>query len=305
MAVLLVASSEPRVGRSLIAAAIAYRAARDGRAVTLARLAGDESAQHDARAFAAIELLTAPGAPITSADVASLSGDIVLEAPAGSVKELAQQLGARILVVAAPASPPTDAPDDAIAGTIVTNAPAADIAAISARRTVLAVLPEDRTLAAPSVSDIAETLDARWLHEAADHASIDRVMIGTVASDAASPYFGNRERKCVITRFDKTDIQLAALLTDLACMVITGGGEPSPYLIDRIEGGREHVALLEASGTTVETMTAHEGLFGRSRFEGSGKLDRAVALLDEAVVPPLFSGDPLPTRSAPRRRRRR
>ena len=34
--------------------------------------------------------------------------------------------------------------------------------------------------------------------------SIDRVMIGTVSSDAASPYFGEGRRTCVITRFDKS-----------------------------------------------------------------------------------------------------
>ena len=94
-----------------------------------------------------------------------------------------------------------------------------------------------------------------------------------------------RARTCVITRFDKTDIQLAALLTDLECLVITGGGEPSPYLIDRIGNGRSDVAVLLAPAGTVATMRAIEPLFGLSRFSGVGKLERAVALLDEANVP--------------------
>jgi DRTGG domain len=286
MGVLIVASSQPRVGRSLVAAALAYRIARDGKPVTLARLGGDESAEPDASTFASIEYLVSPEKPVAAGDVASLSGDVVLEAPAGPVKEIADHLGARVVVVASSSSAPaTDVADDAIAGTIVTKVPDSEVSAVSARSGLLAVFPEDRILAAPSIADIAAKLNARWLHESGDHASIERVMLGTVASDAASPYFSNRERKCVITRYDKTDIQLAALFTDLACMVITGEGEPSPYLIDRVSGRREEVALMQASGTTVDVMAALEDLFGESRFDGGGKLQRAVELLDAANVP--------------------
>ena len=149
MAVLIVASSQPCVGRSLVAAALAYRLARDGKPVTLARLSGDESAEPDARSFA----------------------------------------------------------------------------------------------------------------------SIDRVMLGTVASDAASPYFSNRERKCVITRYDKTDIQLAALFTDLACMVITGEGEPSPYLIDRVSGRREARAVWQSKAPANSTNMCDPRMYQRRSAE--------------------------------------
>ena len=63
MSVTLIASSEPRVGRSLIAAAIAYRIGRDGTPVTLARLAGDDGAAADAAAFAALDGIVTPGKP--------------------------------------------------------------------------------------------------------------------------------------------------------------------------------------------------------------------------------------------------
>ena len=84
------------------------------------------------------------------------------------------------------------------------------------------------------------------------------------------------------TVFDKTDVQLAALQTDIECLVITGGGEPSPYLLDRVRSTRDEIAVLLAPDSTVETMRAIEGLYFTSRFEGNGKLARAVELLDEA-----------------------
>jgi hypothetical protein len=110
-------------------------------------------------------------------------------------------------------------------------------------------------------------------------------MIGTVASDAAAPYFRNRARTCVVTRYDKTDIQLAALQTDMACLVLTGGGEPSPYLLDRVRGSRDDVAVLLAEASTVEAVRIIEPLYAASRFEGQGKLERAIALLDAANFP--------------------
>jgi BioD-like phosphotransacetylase family protein len=147
---------------------------------------------------------------------------------------------------------------------------------------VLAALPEDRILAAPSVGDIASAIQARWLAGERDGQSVESVMIGTVASDAAEPYFANRGNTCVVTRFDKTDIQLAALQTDVRCLVLTSGGTPSPYLIDRVQSSRGDVAVFAASGSTADTVRAIEPLFGVSRFAGDAKLARAVSLLDDA-----------------------
>jgi len=259
---------------------------RAGKPVTLARLGGDESAAADATAFAALAHLVSPGAPIAPGEVASLSGDLVLEAPAGSVRALAASLGARVLAIGTAGAAPVDAPEGAVAGTLLTRVPASAVADAASRAGVLAVWAEDRVLAAPSVADIAAVLDAEWLGGRGGQHAIDRVMIGTVASDAAEPYFGERQRTCVVTRFDKTDIQLAALLTDLRCLVITGGGEPSPYLLDRVTP--EEVAVLRTKGSTPESVRAIEGLYTLSRFEGEGKLQRAVELLDQANFPAEF-----------------
>jgi BioD-like phosphotransacetylase family protein len=280
VAVLIVASSEPRVGRSLVAAAVAYRAGRDGRAVSLVRIDGDASASGDAAVFAGLEGVTAPDRPVAASALASISGDIIAEAPAGPTDALVAQLsGARVLSVAIPTSPGSS---QASAGTILTRVPAAEVTSTSQQKGVAAILPEDSVLAAPSASDIAGAIEGRWLAQPASGVSVGRVMIGTVASDAAAPYFDNRRSTCIVTRFDKTDIQLAALNTDVECLVLTGGGEPSPYLLDRIAGHRPDVAVVVTDGSTVETVRRMEPLFAASRFDGQTKLLRAVELLDVA-----------------------
>ena len=291
MSILIVASGEPRVGKSVIAAAIAWRMAREGQAVTLARLSGDADAVDDAATFATLEGVTSPGTPL---DTASLAGagsmsDIVVEAPAGDVASIAAQLSGKVLVVATPTSSVLDAgTGGASAGTIVTRAPLADVAVVASRQGVIAVLPEDRVLAAPSVDDIASAVSARWLLDAEPRGSIDRIMIGTIASDAGEPYFGARDRKAVVTRYDKTDVQLAALLTDMELLVLTGGGEPSPYLIDRVRGTREDISVVLAEDDTVGVMRDIEALYGASRFDGAGKMLRAAAMLDAANFPISF-----------------
>jgi hypothetical protein len=70
------------------------------------------------------------------------------------------------------------------------------------------------------------------------------------------------------------------LLTDVELMVLTGGGEPSPYLVDRIQNSHQGVSLVLAEPGTVDVMRAVEGLYARGRFDGEGKMLRAVELLD-------------------------
>ncbi len=287
MPVLLIASAEPRAGRSVIAAALAYRLGREGHAATLVRLSGDESADADARTFAALDGIVAGRAAMDADALSNLaaSGTIVAEAPPGAVAQLATSLHGKVLVVAGPSAPKLEAPKNAIIGTIVTNVPAASVPEHARHESVLAVLPEDRVLAAPSVADIAASLHAEWLVRSAGPNAIGRVMIGTVASDAAQPYFSARERTCVVTRFDKTDVQLAALGTDLNVLVLTGGGQPSPYVLDRVAGTREDISVLLAAEDTPNVMRSIEGLYGRGRFDGAAKLARAVELLDEVGAP--------------------
>lgn len=288
MTTLIVASSEPRVGRSTVAAAMAYRIGRAGKPVTLARLAGDDSAEADAATFGSLEYIIAAPNPVAAGDIASLARDVVVEAPPGSVKQLASLPDARILAVGTASSPRLDAPKELLAGTVLTKVPSAQVAGVSSRAGTLAVLVEDRALAAPAVVDIARAIEAEWLIEGGQRNSIERVMISPIASDSAEPYFRTEEPTCIITRVEKSDLQLAALYTNVQALVLAGEGDVFPYTVDRIAHMGDEVALLRSKFSTVETMRRIEGLYGLSRFDGQGKVDRAVELLDEANAPVEF-----------------
>jgi BioD-like phosphotransacetylase family protein len=95
----------------------------------------------------------------------------------------------------------------------------------------------------------------------------------------------------VVTRAERVDIALSALRTQTECLILTGGGEPSPYILDRVAASRSTTLLLAPEGT-VETVRDIEGTFGRVAFSGEAKVERAAELvgaaLDDAAVSALL-----------------
>ena len=58
--------------------------------------------------------------------------------------------------------------------------------------------------------------------------------------------------------FNKTDLHLAIIDTNAACLVITGGRDPSPYVLDRAQ--HDATTILLAPHQTPETIAALSGV---------------------------------------------
>jgi hypothetical protein len=86
----------------------------------------------------------------------------------------------------------------------------------------------------------------------------------------------------VVTRAEKVDVALAALRTDTTCLILTGGSDPSPYLLDRVASARDTTLLLAPNGT-VETVRDIEGTFGQAAFAGEAKIERVSELMRLAL----------------------
>jgi len=269
VAVILVAGRTPGVGASTVAAGLAHRAAYAGRAVRLERLAGDARAEADAAAFAAFEIADASGQPVVPDDFNAGAAVTILEASAGAdASALARRLSATLVEVTA--EPDATASPSLFVTHALTPGPY--------------VIAEDRRLAAPTVGRLIDASGASVLSRSVegDAAICEHILAGPIASDADEPYFQRFDHKAVVTRAEKVDIVLAAMRTSTACLILTGGGEPSPYVLDRVAASRDTTLLL-APGGTVETLRDIEGTFGSSTFSGELKLDRIGALMREAV----------------------
>src|SRR5205085_7118012 len=106
-------------------------------------------------------------------------------------------------------------------------------------------------------------------------------MINPITTDPGQAYFSRRGNKAVITRSDKTDLQLAALQTNTDCLILTGGLMPSPYTLDR--AANEEITLVLTKENTRATVSRLESIFERSRFTSERKLERMSELLQQRL----------------------
>jgi BioD-like phosphotransacetylase family protein len=146
----------------------------------------------------------------------------------------------------------------------------------------LALLPEDLALSAPSVTEIGNVLGATvlWAAENEDEV-VEDVLIGPVYADPARPLFRRYAHKAILAPFNKTDLHLAAIETEAACLVITGGKDPSPYIIDRARHG--NTTLLLSPRDTPATVASLSKAWSTSRFRGEGKAAAAFAALEQRL----------------------
>jgi BioD-like phosphotransacetylase family protein len=311
MSALIVTSGQAGDGKSTIAAGLALHLLAGGRGVHILRMQGSDaaSAERDAVLLAAVPGVRSPGRALALSkagevvkEVAS-EGVVVVEAEPAEAREAASTWAAGAIVVqraGATEAALRQAQDVALrqaqgaaalglavekTAVAVTAVAARDLSKMQATAASqgarpLLVLPEDRTLAAPRLGELARALEASFLCNEADQDEVvERVIIGSVGHDPGVPYFSMHERKAALTRFDKTDVQLAALCTPLLCLLLTGGQRPSPYLFDRARSLGVPV-LLTARGT-VEAMAALGEAYAGVRFGGARKLERLRELFAE------------------------
>jgi len=319
MNALIVTSAQAGDGKSTIVAGLAQHLLAGGRRVHILRVQGSDaaSAERDAKLLAAL-----PGPPTAGSPGRALAlseageavkaavadGVAVVEAEPAEAREAASAWGAAAIVVqrageteaalrqaqGAAANLGLTAGKTAVAVTVLAAADLSKVrtALVAQGLPPLLVLPEDRTLAAPRLGELARALEASFLCNGADENEvIERIMIGSVGHDPGVPYFSMHERKAVLTRFDKTDVQLAALSTPLVCLLLTGGQQPSPYLFDRAQS--LGVPVLLTARNTVSAMEAVGEAYAGARFGGARKMERLRELfaeyLDASVLETLLA----------------
>jgi BioD-like phosphotransacetylase family protein len=289
MPLLHLISSRPLSGKTTVAVALA-RGLAGAAPVRLVRTGAGSAAEEDAETFASYLFASSPGIPVREIDTAPTSPDETVLVESDAATTLLAE-GAVLLVVR---GAPTDADlalgrDAAtrLVGSIATDVAPGAIEGVARTLTdaglrPLAVIAEDRVLAAPSVAEIRATLDARVLYEAEnDRDVVEDVLIGPVYADPAQPHFNRFASKAVLSAYTKTDLHLAAIETRAACLVITGGHDPSPYVIDRAQHGDTTVML--TTEPTPETLAALSDAWLTSRFRGDRKAEAAFAHMDGRV----------------------
>ncbi len=146
---------------------------------------------------------------------------------------------------------------------------------------VLGVLPSREELQTISVGEIAQVLEAEFLclPDKRD-LLIQHLMVGAMSAEQALPRMRRIVgSKAVITGGDRADIQLIALETATACLILTGHLRPQPEVLRRAE--ETGVPVLLVRQNTMQTIEAIEKVFGKTRLGQREKLERFEALFEE------------------------
>ncbi|MDO8674479.1 MAG: DRTGG domain-containing protein [Dehalococcoidia bacterium] len=111
------------------------------------------------------------------------------------------------------------------------------------------------------VDEIATTVEGEIVlfSEKADKIA-ESLMLGAISPESAVNYFQRKSGKAVIIAGDRPDIQLAALETSTACLVITDGQKPRPIVRARAED--QGVPLIVTALGTMQAVEKLEAVFG-------------------------------------------
>ena len=143
----------------------------------------------------------------------------------------------------------------------------------AAGKTVFGAIPEDRTMIGVTVEQIAQQLGGRWVQDPVNtDVCVDRFLLGGNIMDSGHTYYGRYPNQAVIVRAERPDIQMASLMEDTKCLVLTGGSDPSAYV--KAEAMQRDVPLISVTGNTMATAESLAGLLDQATTYSRNKVDR-------------------------------
>ena len=319
MAILLVASHRPAAGKTSVAAGLATLIARSGARVSVCKPVSPAGrTDPDARYFAqnfrgGIPVAASEddaGLDSAASAVRSLTGiseHVIVEvanpasgsgAASSIVSGLAERLSARVVALfgyepemsSVSVSGAVATLEAGLGGVIVNQTPRyraqraqSLLSELStAGVPVIGALPEDRAMLSLNLDQLEASLGGRWELEPEDgNVWVDRFLIGGNIMDSGAGYFGRYDHQAVIARAERPDIQMASLMQDTRCLVLTGGSRPTEYI--RVEATKRRVPVLLVDQNTVATADAVGDLLDAVVPHSMHKAERMAGLLDGLV----------------------
>lgn len=151
-------------------------------------------------------------------------------------------------------------------------------------------LTQDRTLSAPTMRDIVEHLEADVVAypEGLD-VLVPRVMVGALALDGGIYYYGQADEKIVLTRWDRPDLQMPAMATGCQGLILTGGQGPIPYVQNRVDELQIPVAVVPGGTIATATRLSDGALGGRGQMHPDKVAVMASCLQDSSIAQELLA----------------
>ena len=146
----------------------------------------------------------------------------------------------------------------------------------------LGSVPEDRTMMALTVDQIANNLDGQWIiGQNRSNDLVEHFLIGGNVMDWGVDYFHRKKNKAVVVRGNRPDLQLAALSTHSSCLLLTDGSPPTEYVIH--EARTRDVPLIKVNMDTITAADALGNLVSLATTHHPRKLERFVELSNHHI----------------------
>ncbi len=145
---------------------------------------------------------------------------------------------------------------------------------------LLGVIPEDRTLSALTVAEVADCIGGEILNNAEKSGElVENYMLGAMVVDSGLTYFGRKNNKAAIIRSERPDMQLAALETSTRCLVLSGKEPPIYGVREKAESKGIPIILTENDINSIVANIEHA--LAKTRFNQENKLPRLIGIIQQ------------------------
>jgi len=141
---------------------------------------------------------------------------------------------------------------------------------------LLGVIPENRVLLAITIGELAVSLGGKILNSAEKAEElVENYMLGALVVDSGLGYFTRKSRKAAIIRYDRADMQLAALETATACLVLGGSPDVSTPLASVLYKAESRGIPIIATGAPLnDIVTMVDNTIFKARLDQIKKLPK-------------------------------
>ena len=139
---------------------------------------------------------------------------------------------------------------------------------------VLGIIPENRVLLAITVAELAESIKGKIINKTKNNDElVENYMLGAMTPDSGVDYFVRKSKKAAVIRQERADMQLAALETPTAALVLAGSSQPPIYNVLN-KANRRGVPVIVTESNTNDIVAGIENALAKSRLNQEKKLAR-------------------------------
>jgi BioD-like phosphotransacetylase family protein len=306
LGVLYIIGAETGAGKTAVCAGLAINMLNAGKKVAYQKLPGkdDNAVDYDTALMKKIPGLSdkAGGTDmlLVEASVGSNAGDTGSKA----VYKAAKEAKARVVAVETYGGQPSGYVEvykgfgENLLGIIVNKAPQSRIKYVREEMTgqfgaagikVLGVIPENRVLLAITIGELAGAIEGTIINNAEKSGElIENYMLGAMVVDSGLNYFGRKCNKAAIIRQDRPDMQLAALETSTACLVLSGSRKPPIYNVLNKAAGK-NIPVITTDTAVGDIITSIEKALSQARLGQENKLAKLCEIVRQNLDMKIFA----------------